>query len=217
GRGGGGGVGPLMRAVAAGAARGASVKRRAVRLPSPAEARAVCRMIVARGPAIAPALLRNGVLDANNDGVRDAVTVVMREGTMRGEDLQFRPRAAVDDSAVAEVMPTGFQPGDYLPFGARWLPWQGKVYTLYFDAEDLRVPSYLGYIDATNSEHLVCDFAARETETLRPVGRDAEALCRAVAQGQVDYAPVAEMEEADPDLSSGRWMTRVAGRVSVNF
>src|SRR5215468_3048370 len=103
-------VAAVMLALATGDACGASVKRVAVRVPSPAEARAVCRMIVARGPAIAPALVRDGVLDANNDGVRDAVTVVMREGTMRGEDLQFRPRAAVDDSAVAEVMPTGFQP-----------------------------------------------------------------------------------------------------------
>ena len=39
----------------------------------------------------------------------------------------------------------------------------------------------------------------------------------AVTQGQVDYASVAEMQEADPDLPSERWMTRVAGRVSVDF
>jgi hypothetical protein len=207
----------MVLGLASGGAMGASVKRPVVRLPSPAEARAVCQMIVARGPAIAPALVRDGVLDANNDGVRDTVTVATREGTMRGEDLQFRSRVAFAESAVAEVMPVGFQPGDYLPFGARWLPWRGKVYTLYFDAEDLRVPSYLGYIDATNSEHLVCDFGSRDTETLRPLGRDAEALCRTLAQGHVDYASVAEMQEAGPDLPSGRWMTRVAGRLTVDF
>ena len=181
----------VMLALAPGDAMGAGVKRPSVRLPSPAEARAACRMIAARGPAVASALVRDGVLDANNDGVRDVVTVVTREGTMHGEDLRFRPHIAFTESAVAEVMPAGFQPGDYLPFGARWLPWRGKVYTLYFDAEDLRVPSYLGYIDATNSEHLVCDFASSDTETLRPIGRDAEALCRAVSRGEVDYASVA--------------------------
>jgi hypothetical protein len=210
-------VAAVMLALAAGGAMGAGVKRAPARLPSAAEAGAVCRMIAARGPAIAPALVRDGVLDANNDGTRDAVTVVMREGTMRGEDLQFRPRLAFTDAPVAEVRPEGFQPGDYLPFGARWLPYRGKVYTLYFDAEDLRVASYLGYIDATNAEHLVCDFASSDRETFRPVGRDAEALCRAVAQGQVDYASVAEMQEADPDLPSGRWMTRVAGLTAVDF
>ncbi len=210
-------IAAVMLALAPGDAMGAGVKRAAARLPSPAEARAVCGMIAARGAAIAPALVRDGVLDANNDGTRDAVTVVMREGTMRGEDLQFRPRIPFTDSPVAEVRPEGFQPGDYLPFGARWLPWRGKVYTLYFDAEDLRVPSYLGYIDATNAEHLVCDFASSDKETFRLVGRDAGALCRAVADGQVDYASVVEMQEADPDLPSGRWMTRVAGRVTVDF
>jgi hypothetical protein len=210
-------VAALMLALVADGASAAGVRRATARLPSPAEARAVCGMVAARGPAIGHTLVRNGVLDANNDGARDAVTVVMREGTMRGEDLQFRPRIAFADSPVAEVRPEGFQPGDYLPFGARWLPWRGKVYTLYFDAEDLRVPSYLGYIDATNAEHLVCDFASSEKETFRPVGRDADALCRAVTHGQVDYASVAEMQEVDPDLPSGRWMTRVAGRVTVDF
>jgi hypothetical protein len=210
-------VAAVMLALAAGGATGAGVRRAAVRLPSAAEAGAICRMIAARGPAIAPALVRDGVLDANNDGTRDAVTVVAREGTMHGEDLQFRPRVAFAESPVAEVRPEGFQPGDYLPFGARWLPYRGKVYTLYFDAEDLRVASYLGYIDATNAEHLVCDFTSSDKETFRPAGRDAEALCRAVTQGQVDYASVAEMQEADPDLPSERWMTRVAGRVSVDF
>ena len=210
-------VAAVILALAAGVALGAGVKRPAVRLPTPAEARAVCGMVAARGAAIAPALVREGVLDANNDGVRDAVTVVAREGTMRGEDLQFRRRVAFEDSAVAEVVPEGFQPGDYLPFGARWLPWRGKVYTLYFDAEDLRVPSFLGYIDATNSEHLVCDFASSDKETFRPVDRNAGALCRAAADGQVSYASVAEMQVDDPDLPSGRWMTRVAGRVAVDF
>src|SRR3954452_4661402 len=121
-------VAAVTLALATSGAMGARLKSAATRLPSPAEAGAVCRMVVARGPAIVPALVRDGVLDANNDGTRDAVTVVMREGTMRGEDLQFRPRIAFAESPVAEVRPDGFQPGDYLPFGARWLPWRGKVY-----------------------------------------------------------------------------------------
>ena len=199
-------------------AMGAAAKRTPARPPSPAEARAVCRMIATRGPAVERALVRDGLLDANNDGVPDSVTVAMREGTMRGEDLQFRPRGAAKGTPEVDVTPKDFQPGDYLPFGARWLPYRGRVYTLYFDAEDLRSPSYLGYIDATNAEHLVCDFSSRDKETLHPVGvRPARALCRAVAQGQLSRAPVVEMQEPDPDLPSGRWMTRVTGRITVDF
>jgi hypothetical protein len=209
----------LMLAGVPAAGLGAANKATPARMPSRAEAGAVCHMIAARGPAIERALVRDGVLDANNDGVADAVTVAIREGTMRGEDLQFRPRGAAKNSQSVDVNPQGFQPGaDYLPFGARWLPYGGRVYTLYFDAESLRYPSYLGYIDATNTEHLVCDFESSDTETLRPVGgRDAEELCRAVAQGNADYASVIEMQDADPDLPSERWMTRVTGRVSVDF
>jgi hypothetical protein len=110
----------------------ANNKATPARLPSRAEARAVCQMIAERGPAIERALVYDGVLDANNDGVADAVTVAMRDGTMHGQDLQFRPRAAAKDSAPVDVNPEGFQPGDYLPFGARWLSHGGRVYALYF-------------------------------------------------------------------------------------
>ena len=193
-------------------------ERAPVRPPSPAEARAVCNMTAARGPAIERALVRDGVLDANNDGAADRVTVAIREGTMRGEDLQFRPRGAAKDTGPVDVSPAGFQPGDYLPFGARWLRYRGRVYTLYFDAESLRYPSYLGYIDAANREHLVCDFESNDKEALHPVGgHDADALCRALADGQVSYASVAEMQDADPDIPSDRWVTRVAGRIAVDF
>jgi len=199
-------------------ATGAGQKRVPAWLPSGAAARAVCNMIAARGPAVEHILVRDGVLDANNDGVQDAVTVAMRDGTMRGEDLEFRPRGADEHAKPVDVTAEGFQPGDYLPFGARWLPYGGRIYTLYFDAESLRYPSYLGYIDASNREHLVCDFAATDKETLHPVdGRDAEALCAAVAQGQAPYAPVVEIQEADPDIPSDRWMTRVTGRISIDF
>jgi hypothetical protein len=199
-------------------AMGAGHKRPPARPPRRAEARAVCNMIAARGPAIERVLVRDGVLDANNDGAPDSVTVAMRGGTMRGEDLQFRPRGTAKGSPPVDVNPAGFQPGDYLPFGARWLRYRGRVYTLYFDAESLRYPSYLGYIDATNTERLVCDFASSDKETLRPVGgRDAGPLCRTVAQGQATYASVVEMEEADPDIPSARWMTRVAGRIAIDF
>jgi hypothetical protein len=187
-----------------------------LRLPSRAEARATCDMVAARGLAIQSMLVENGVLDANNDGVADDVTVAMREGTMRGEDLAFRPRGAPRASTPVDVTAKDFQPGDYLPFGARWLLYGGKVYTLYFEAEDLRYPSYLGYIDADNLEHLVCDFDHSERETFRPV-RDADGgLCGAVAQGDVRYLTLSDAQDADADAASRRWNSRVAGRVSVD-
>jgi hypothetical protein len=188
------------------------------RLPGAAEARDVCRFVAARGPAIAAMLVKDGVLDANNDGVADAVTVAMRDGTMRGEDLAFRPRGAAKGSAPVEVRPEGFQPGDYLPFGARWLRYRGRVYTLYFESEALRHASYLGTIDPGNAEHLVCDFANTEDETLRAVGtKEGDQLCRMVAQGSAGYAPVAEMQDADPQVETGRRVTRVTGRIMVDF
>jgi hypothetical protein len=38
-----------------------------------------------------------------------------------------------------------------------------------------------------------------------------------VADGQASFASVAEMGDGDPDLPSDRWMTRVAGRITVDF
>jgi hypothetical protein len=192
-------------------------QERALRLPSRAEATAVCNMVAARGPAVEAMLVKDGVLDANNDGVADDVTVAARDGTMRGEDLAFRPRGAAKDSKPVDVTPKDFQPGsDYFPFGARWLPYGGKVYTLYFDAEDLRYPSYLGFIDATNAEHLVCDFDHSERETLEPAQAIDAPICRAVAQGHVSYAKVDDAQDGDADLASRRWSSRVAGHVTVD-
>jgi hypothetical protein len=192
-------------------------EKTAPRLPSRAEANAVCGVVVARGLAIQPMLVESGVLDANNDGVADDVTIAMRDGTMRGEDLAFRPRGAPKSAKPVDVDAKDFQPGDYLPFGARWLPYGGKVYTLYFEAEDLRYPTHLGFIDATNTEHLLCDFDHSERETFRAL-READAgLCRAVEQGGVTYAPVAAAADAYADSAIGRWMTRLAGRITVDF
>src|SRR5215813_11105391 len=139
-------------------------------LPTFAEARAVCAHVAARGPAVASELVKSGLLDANNDGKEDQVTVGMAEGTMGGEVLQFRPKGAPKASDPVEVTPEGFQPGSYLPHGARWLPYRGKVYTLNFVSEQLRHVSYLGYIDAKNAEHLICDFDNIEDQTLKPLG-----------------------------------------------
>jgi hypothetical protein len=208
----------LMLAAAPGGALGANEKPAPVRPPSRAEARAVCDMIAARGPAIRAMLVKDGVLDANNDRVADAVTVGMSEGTMRGDVLQFRRRGAANDSPAVDVNPEGFQPGDYLPFGARWLAYGGRVFALYFDTETLRHASYLGYIDARNTERLVCDFSVTERETLRPAGRrDADELCRAVAQKTASYAPLVATEDADPEMDTGRRETHVAGRITIDF
>src|SRR5262249_17486501 len=95
--------------------------------------------------------------------------------------------------------------------------YEGRVYTLYFEAEDLRRPSYLGYIDPGNTEHLVCDFASDERETLRAGGgRDAGELCRAVAEGSVRYSAIAEAGDDDPALDVGRRETHVAGRITID-
>jgi hypothetical protein len=187
-------------------------------LPSRAEARAVCNFVAARGPAIRALLVRDGVLDANNDGVPDAVTVGMGTGTMRGDVLEFRPRGAAKDSPAVKIAEEGFQGGDYLPFGGRWLRHGGRVYTVNFETESLRHVSYLSYIDPNNTERLVCDFTNVERESLRPTaGRDADQLCRAVAQQQVSYVATIEEQDPSPDLAPERRETHVAGRITVDF
>ncbi|HLH87442.1 MAG TPA: hypothetical protein VKX28_03210 [Xanthobacteraceae bacterium] len=189
-------------------------------LPSGVEAAAVCNMIAARGPAIAPMLVKDGVLDANNDGLVDDVMVTPRDGTMRGEDLAYRPHGAAKGTKPINATATSFQPNDYFPFGARWLPFGGKVYTLYFDAEDLRYPSYLGFIDAANTEHLVCDFDHSEHETFAPIQGVDRPICRAVARRQVSYAEVAAPRDPNPndvDAASRRWSSRIVGHVMVDF
>jgi len=188
-----------------------------LRLPSRAEAHAICDMVATRGLEVGSMLVEHGGLDANNDGVVDDVTGAMREGTMRGEDLAFRPRGAAKASPPVDVRPKDFQPIDYFPFGARWLPYDDKVYTLYFEAEDLRYPTHLGYIAADNDERLVCDFDHSERETFNPV-RDADAaVCRAVAAGGVRYLAPADAQDADADAAARRWNSRVAGHVSVDY
>jgi len=182
-------------------------------LPTFAEARAVCAHVVARGPAIASELVKSGLLDANNDGKEDQVGIGMGEGTMGGEVLEFRPKGAAKNSGPVEVMPEGFQPGSYLPHGARWLPFRGKVYTLNFASEQLRHVSYLSYIDAGNVEHLICDFDNIEDQTLKPIGGADAALCRSVAAGKVDFIAVGETE----DPPARRRNTGTKGSVKVDF
>jgi hypothetical protein len=182
-------------------------------LPTFAEARAVCAHVAARGPAIASELVKTGLLDANNDGREDQVSIGMGEGTMGGEVLEFRPKGAAKNSEPVEVTPEGFQPGSYLPHGARWLTYRGKVYTLNFASEQMRHVSYLSYIDAGNVEHLICDFDNIEDQTLKPVGGADAALCRSVAAGKVDFIEIGATE----DPPARRRNTSTKGSVKVDF
>jgi hypothetical protein len=197
---------PFVVVVALMAASGA---RSEPLLPTFAEARAVCAHVVARGPAIAAELVRSGLLDANNDSKVDQVTVGAGEGTMGGDVLQFRPKAC----DPVEITPEGFQSGDYMALGARWLPYRGKVYTLNFASEDLRHALYLSYIAANNTEHLICEFANIEELSLKPVDSASAELCRDVAAGKVDYIGVRETGEPP----ARRRNTATIGRVEVDF
>jgi hypothetical protein len=183
--------------------------------PSPAEAHALCRWVAARGPAIESVLVRDGILDANNDGVPDHVSVGRREGTMGGEALEFRARGMSNASAPVEITEEGFQGGAYLPLGVRWLPYRGRVYVLNFESEGLRHVSYLSIIDAKNIERLVCDFDNVEHERLVARSRKDADLCGAVTKGKVNYASVSD--EPDPDLTTERWATHVAGSITIDF
>jgi hypothetical protein len=181
-------------------------------LPSPKQAQQVCSYVATRGPAIRSALVANGVLDANNDGIADDVRVGRGMGTAGGDVLEIRPRGASQDSEPIEVSAVGWEWKDYWAYGARWLRYGGRAYTLYFAAETLRNAVALGYIDKHNREHIVCAFSSVEDERLVPVSNDATRLCGRMPQDQVHYIEPAKADEATP-----RRETRLVGRLRVDF
>jgi len=138
-------------------------------------------------------------------------------GTMGGEVPEFRPRGAAPDSEPIPVAVKGFEWKDYSSLGAGWFTRGGHVYTLYFDTEDHRYVTYLGYVDPSNVEHVVCDFDAIEKERLRSDTTASDQLCSRVAEHQVSYMPVAPAtsEEAGRDID--RSETAIKGWVSVDF
>jgi hypothetical protein len=186
-------------------------------LPSRAEARAVCAYARAHGPALQKELVKTGVLDANNDGFPDDVTVGVSEGTMRAEELAFRPRGAPKESRPIDVTTDEFQIGDYLPFGARWFPHGGKVYTFFFAAEDLSRPSFIGFIDAHNHQHLVCDFSVIENEVLKPAtGRSSQQFCQKIEDKQ-DIRDLAVEDKELEIAGAERTWTRAVGTLVADF
>jgi hypothetical protein len=203
----------------AGAQQNPPSAQRGSSLPSPTQARAVCSYVAERGPTIASVLVANGILDANNDGEDDEVAVVDAGGTAHGDLLQFRRKGMPRNSDPIRITRDPAERFyDNWTFGERWLPYDGKVYTLKFASEEFRHVSYLGYIDPRNIEHFVCDFENVEHEKLltlamkRPV-LAGETICERVAGGQVKYMPANE----DHTLMSDRHDTDVAARVTVDF
>jgi uncharacterized protein len=182
-------------------------------LPSPAEAREACNSVALRGPAIALELIGSGVLDANNDGHPDEVNVGVNIGTMRDDTLEFRPTGAAKDSEPIEITLDGSDDRKFWGFGVRWFRHGGRTYTLHFESETLRRATYLGYIDAENVEHAVCEFSNIEREELKAVTKGAVELCTRVAGRQVNEVPASE----EQNQATGRRETGLKGRASVDF
>jgi hypothetical protein len=181
-------------------------------MPNPAQAAEVCRYVAARGPAIRSELVREGVLDANNDGIDDHVTIGIGSGTMRGDVLEFRPRGAAKDSKPVEFGYDEASLHDYWWFGERWFPYGGRVYTLYFEAETVRRVVALGIIDRNNKHHLVCDFEVDEQERLEPLNDAAAGLCARVARDEL-----LEVQPTPADGETPRRETRLIGRLHLDF
>jgi uncharacterized protein len=59
--------------------------------PSWSESREVCSYVIARGPSIADELIKDGKLDANNDGRDDTVAIVFGRGTMAADSPPSGP------------------------------------------------------------------------------------------------------------------------------
>jgi hypothetical protein len=182
-------------------------------LPTQKQAQEVCRHVATRGSAIWPELVANGVLDANNDGIEDDVRVDREQlGTAGGDGLEIRRRGAPKDSEPIKVSRVGWEWKDYWAYGARWLRYGGRIYTLYFAAETLRDAVALGYIDKNNMEHIVCAFSSVEDERLVPARSDAVQLCERVRQDQVHYIEPTKAEE-----ETSRRETELVGRLRVDF
>jgi len=181
-------------------------------LPTPKQAQQACSYVATRGPAIRSELVANGVLDANNDGIEDDARVGRGMGTAGGDVLEIRPPGAAQDSEPIEVSAVGWEWKDYWAYGARWLRYGDRVYTLYFAAETLRNAVALGYIDQNNREHIVCAFSSVEDQGLVPVSDDATRVCERVAQDRVQYLEATKADEATP-----RRETELVGQLRVDF
>ena len=180
-------------------------------LPGAAEAGAACRYVAERGPAITSELIRDGILDGNNDGREDAVSIGVGIGTVRNETLEIRPRNAAKDAEPVELKDDDDKWRDIGGFSARWLPYRGKVYTLHFASETLRTAVALGFIDASNNEHLVCTFKSNVRENLAALDSSAGDLCRRVAAGEVKY-----IASADRDEGTNRRETSLRGELTLD-
>lgn len=180
--------------------------------PSAVEAGAACRYVAERGPAITSELIRDGILDGNNDGRDDAVSIGVGIGTVRDETLEIRPRDAAKDAEPVALKDDDDGWRDIGGFSARWLPYRGKVYTLHFASETLRSAVALGFIDAANNEHVVCTFKSDVRENLIPLKPDDADLCGRVAAGRVKYVAPTNRDEG-----SNRRETSLKGMLTLDF
>lgn len=180
-------------------------------LPSAAEADAACRYVAERGPAITSELVRDGILDGNNDGREDAVSIGTGIGTVRDETLEIRPRNAAKDADAVALNYDDEDWHDVGGFGVRWLPYRGKVYILRFASETMRSAVALGFIDASNAARVVCTFKSDVRESLIPLKPDDADLCRRVAAGGVTY-----MAPKDRDEGTNRRETSLRGELTLD-
>jgi len=186
--------------------------------PSAIEAKDVCSYVATRGPTIAKELIRDGALEANNDGRPYQATISGDGTTAGGDNLEFRPMGVSPQASAIEI---DFGGGDRLGppggFGARWLKRGRRVYTLHFDSESLHWPSYLGYIDPVNVEHTVCQFGGAQTETLVPDQPRSAGLCRAAFDDKVRDLDLNSDDADDAPEASGRPWTTISGSMTVDF
>ncbi|HWG78288.1 MAG TPA: hypothetical protein VN681_00845, partial [Stellaceae bacterium] len=116
-----------------------------------------------------------------------------------------------------EIGYKGFEWKDYGSLGAGWLKHRKHVYTLYFDTEEARHATYLGYIDPDNVEHVVCDFSAIDGEELRADDPASGPLCRDIAQHGFIPLDMSSADSAGDSRDIGRVWTRVDASIEVDF
>jgi hypothetical protein len=186
--------------------------------PSRAEVRETCSYVANRGTKIQSELLRDASIDVRNDGHIFDATVGAEPGSAGGEELQFREHGAPKSSPPFEIDFFDDRPWVDRGFGARWLRHHGRTYALIFQSESLRHPNHLSFVDGNNREHLLCQFATTEHESLVPSDTSDAQLCRAAASGDVQGLSIDTETTSTLDYAGEpRTDTRIAGTTHTDF
>lgn len=185
-------------------------------VPTREEAVAVCEFIAQITPSNVPNYgVKLGYFDANNNGKSEIVKEDPFQGTMGGDTRGY---LAPDGSQIFPKA-IGFEWKDYWTFGNWWIPYGGRFYRLTAKEEDGRYITYLSYVNATNEERILCEFANKAQRALSYVQKEESELCKKAAENELNYITDANIPKDEQKFSQrlNRWSTYPGGEYLIDF